>query len=95
MTNFYYQTRRGKRVKVRKKYPIKRDIVDGTKSAATSAGFVLGTGAGVGVAKAIGKNPVAKTVLMSGGAIAGSTIATILANRILYRRNNNGHKTRG
>lgn len=87
MSNYYYQTRNGKKVRVRKglKASLKRDIATGTKSAAASAGFVLGIGAGVTVARAISKNPVLKTVSMSLGAIAGATGGTIIANRILDR----------
>lgn len=88
MTDYYYQTRNGKRVRVRKgiKASLKRDIAAGTKSAAASAGFVLGTGAGVSVARVISKSPVLRTVSMSLGAIAGATAGNVAANRILYRK---------
>lgn len=88
MSNYYYQTRNGKKVRVRKglKASLKRDISAGTKSAAASAGFVVGTGAGVSVARVISKSPVLKTVSMSLGAIAGATGGNIIANRVLYKK---------
>lgn len=88
--NYYYQTRNGKRVRVRKNLSssLKRDLAAGTKSAAASGGFVLGTGAGVSIARLISKRPVVKTVSMSLGAIAGATVGNVLANRALYKNKN-------
>lgn len=90
-SGYYYQTRNGKRVRVKKglSAKLKRDIRAGSHSAATSAGFVLGTGAGAAAAKAINKNPALKVLAMSAGAVGGSTIATILAERALQRKNIN------
>lgn len=89
MSNYYYQTRNGKKIRVRKglRASLRRDISAGSKSAAASAGFVFGSGAGITVAKALSKNPkpILKYAGASLGAIAGATTGTILANRILYK----------
>ena len=87
-SKYYFQTRNGKKVKVRKglKRKVKRDIEIGVKSAATSGGFVAGTGAGVALARSINKSPALKTVFMSLGAVGGSVVATILANRALEKK---------
>lgn len=89
MTNYYYQTCNGKRVRVRKamKASLKRDIKAGTTSAASSAGFVVRTGAGVSVARVISKNPVLKTAAMSLGAVVGATAGGILATRVIESEN--------
>jgi len=86
---YYYQTRNGKKVRVKKglKAQLKRDITAGTRSAAASAGFVLGTGAGAAAANLVHSNPALRVASMSVGAIGGATIANILAERTLYRKN--------
>lgn len=90
-SNYYYQTRNGKRVRVRKNRSIvsRKDLETGINAAATSSGFVLGTGAGVSVARAISKNPILKTATMSLGAIAGATAGGVLSSRAIEKSRRN------
>lgn len=92
---YYYQTRNGKRVMVRKNKskidPVyKHDLITGARYGGSALGFVAGAGVGSLLVKTAGRNGVLRNTAMTGGAVTGAAVAAILANHLLdkYEKNN-------
>lgn len=92
---YYYQTRNGKRVMVRKSKSkidsvAKQDLITGARYGGSALGFVAGAGAGSLLVKAAGRNGVLRNTAMTAGAVTGAAVAAILANHLLdkYEKNN-------
>ena len=81
MNGYYYQTRNGKKVRVKKNFRrrIKSDTISGTAAAVTSGGFIIGSGLVSGLAKTATTNKILRNTAYAGGAIGGSVVATVIA----------------
>ena len=90
---YYYQTRNGKKIRVRKnKRKIdsvaRHDLITGARYGGAALGFVAGTGAGSLLVKAAGRNGGLRNTAMTAGAVTGTAIAAILANHLLDKYEN-------
>lgn len=85
-TGYYYQTRNGKRVRVRKRRDNSK-LIRSAELLGTAGGLTAGARLGAKLVDLAGRNGMIRRSAMAGGGLAGGAIALMLANRIEKRFN--------
>lgn len=86
MSNYYYQTRNGKRVRVRRgnKRAAKK-LLQGAELLGVAGGLAGGVKVGGFLVNKVGRNGVIRQSAMAGGGLAGGAVALMLADKYLRK----------
>lgn len=86
-SNYYYQTRNGQRVRVRKRTNRRaaKKLFKGAELLGVAGGLAAGVKGGELLVKAVGRNGVIRQAAMAGGGLAGGAVALMLADKALRR----------
>lgn len=82
-SGYYYQNRKGKRVRVRKKAQNK--FLKGAELLGVAGGLVAGAKSGEAITNAFKVNGVVRKSAVAGGGLLGGSIALMLADRYLSK----------
>lgn len=86
MSSYYYQTRNGKKVRVRKgNRRAAKKLLQGAELLGVAGGLAGGVKAGEFLVNKVGQNGVIRQSAMAGGGLAGGAIALMLADKYLRR----------